>query len=257
MTIHGFLTEVKDFGRLYDYLDMYDEVLPVEIPGHNGEVDFTKFTVEHTQQVVLDAYDTLAAKYDKVDVVGFSMGGALATWLCCMRCVHRAVLIAPSNKYLNVYMPVEAIKFYGGLPFKSYKNGNGNLSERRKAVKLAFKPYKDNIAIASNITRTRILKYISPHTYKVFRDLMKVSNEQVESSSPIATDTMVLWGKLDELVPYKSVRFVTSHFVNAKCKVYPDIGHSMLYTNRDDVLIKDITDFLSDGTYNKKISYRV
>lgn len=43
LTVHGFLTDIKDFGRLYDYLDFYDEVVPYKVPGHNDGESFDKF----------------------------------------------------------------------------------------------------------------------------------------------------------------------------------------------------------------------
>lgn len=255
MTIHGFLTVVEDFGRLYDYLD-YDEVVKVEVPGHNGEVDFTKFTVESTQEAVLTAFDGLKAKHDEVDVVGFSMGGALTTWLCAQRDVHKAVLIAPSNRYINPLMLYEATKFYGGVGLQAYRGTNGKLSEKHAAVKEAFQPYGENISAAGKIAWERTFKYLNPHTYGVFRKLMKLCNEKVTECSPIQTPTFILWGKLDELVPYRSIKFILKNFTNAECNVYPDVGHAMLYTNRDNILIKDVMDFLTDGKFDKEVPYR-
>ena len=256
MTIHGFLTVVEDFGRLYDYLDCYDEVVKVEIPGHNGEVDFDKFTVESTQEAVLSAYDKLREKHDEVDVVGFSMGGALTTWLCAQRDVHKAVLLAPSNRYINPLMLFEATKFYGGVRLDAFQEAEGSLKEKRAAVKEAFKPYGENISAAGKIAVERTFKYLNTRTYGTFRKLMKLSNQKVEEQSPIKMPTFIVWGKLDELVPYRSIKFVLKHFVNAECNVYHDVGHAMLYTNRDNLIIKDVMEFLTDGNFNKVVPYR-
>ena len=244
MTIHGFLTVKEDFGRLYDHLDCYDEVLAVEIPGHNGEVNFKKFTVEATRQTVLSAYDSLREQHDEVDVVGFSMGGALATWLCAERDVHRAVMLAPANRYINGALPFQAIKFYSGVKRQARKNTKGSAKEKRQAVKAAMKPYRENIKISLKIAKERTFRYTNPHTFSVFRRLVKMSNKSVQNHSPIQTPSLVLWGKLDELVPYKSIKFVQKHFPNAKCNVYPNVGHAMLYTNLDGVFIGDIMEFL-------------
>ena len=256
MTIHGFLTTVDDFGRLYDYMDCYDEVLKVEILGHNGEVDFSKFTVESTQEAVLSAFDRLREIHDEVDVVGFSMGGALATWLCAQRDVHKAALVAPSNKFINVLMPLEAAKFYSGLGLSAYVDAEGGISNKHAALKEAFEPYGENISLTNKIAAERTLKYLNPTTFGVFRKLMRMIDKFVEESSPVTTPTLILWGKLDELVPYRSIKFVLKHFPNAECNVYSDIGHATLSTNRDNLLIKDIMDFLTDGTFDKQVPYR-
>lgn len=248
MTIHGFLTSTTDFGRLYDYLDYYSEVKAVEIPGHNGEKpNFSQFSVDGTFKTVLNAYDELRAKHDQVDVVGFSMGGALTTWLCSVRDVHRAVLIAPANKYINWRMPFDAGLFYGIFGLNTYRNQTGKISEKLDATEVAYAPYRENIATSAKLIFDHAVTGFNPHTYSVFSKLMKKCNTVVETMSPLPTPTLVMWGKLDELVPYRSVKFVVNHFANVKEIVYPDIGHAMLYTNFDNVLIRDILKFLSDG----------
>lgn len=246
MTIHGFLTNAKDFGRLYDHLDFYDEIKAVEAPGHGGEKpDFSQFVVDGTFKTVLKAYDELRAKHDQVDVVGYSMGGALTTWLCSVRDVHRAVLIAPANKYVNWRMPFDASLFYTTFMLNTYRNQSGKISEKLDATNEAYAPYKENIATSAKLLFDRAIVGFNAYTYSVFRKLIKKCNTVVETMSPLPTPALVMWGKLDELVPYNSIKFVVKHFANIKEIVYPDISHAMLYTNRDTVLIREIVDFLS------------
>ena len=257
MTIHGFLTVTKDFGRLYDYLDHYDEVLAVEIPGHNEEnPDFSLFNVDDTFKKVLDSYDQLRSRHDQVDVVGFSMGGALTTWLCSVRDVHRAVLLAPANKYLNPMLFVDASKFYGKFGLNTYRKQTGNVADKLGATEDAYSPYRDNFNTTMKIFWDRFLFNLSPHTYSVFSRLIKKIDTVVETMSPVRTPTLVLWGQLDELVPYNSVKFVTKHFSDIKEHVYPDVGHVLLYTNRDHLMIKEILEFLSEGEVVKEIPAR-
>ena len=246
MTIHGFLTVKEDFGRLYDYLDCYDEVLAVELPGHNGEVDFDKFTVDSTKQAVLSAYDDLRARHDEVDVVGFSMGGALTTWLSAERDVHRAAMVAPANRYVNAMMPFEALKFYGGVRLGTFFKTKGSIKDKRKAVKETFAPYSQNIATSNKIAKERTFKYMNFHTFGVFRDLIRMSNRSVEEHSPVNTPSLVLWGKLDELVPERAMLFVQKHFPNVQCVVYPDVGHAILASHRDGDAIAEIMKFLTE-----------
>lgn len=247
MTIHGFLTSTKDFGRLYDCLDSYDEVKAVKVPGHDDEKpNYAQFTVDSTFKTVLNAYDELRKSHDQVDVVGYSMGGALTTWLCSVRDVHRAVLVAPANKYINLRRPIDAGVFYSEFGRKTYREQNGKLSEKLDATKTAYAPYRENFVTSFKLIWGNAISGFTPHTYSVFSKLMKKCNTVVETLSPLQTPTLVMWGKLDELVPYKSVKFVLKHFANAQEIVYPDIGHAMLYTNFDNLLIKDILDFLSE-----------
>lgn len=256
MTIHGYLTDTGDFGRLYNYFGRYDEVRAVEIPGHNGNVDMRKFTVTATLKAVLEAYDKLARKHDQVDVVGFSMGGALTSFLCAERRVHRAVMLSPANKYLNPMLFVDAVKFYGNKTVQTYRSAEGNLREKNNAVQNVLAPYGENAATTGKIALKRTLRYFSPRNGIAFCDIVKICNTMVEVASPISTPVLVLWGKLDELVPYRSVEYVAEHFVNASVKVYPDLGHAMLYTNKDDVIIADVMNFLTEGGFDANVPSR-
>ena len=257
MTIHGFLTETKDFGRLYDYLDSYDEVKAVEIPGHNGEKpNFKLFKVAETFKAVLDVYDELASRHDEVDVVGFSMGGALATWLCSQRSVHRAALVSPANRYINAALPFSAGKFVGDVGRKAFREAEGKLKDKLDATNEAFTPYLENLQTATKIAKERTFRYMTPHTYSVFSRIIKQSNSAIKEAEQLDTPTLILWGKLDELVPYRSVKYLLKHFPNATEKIYPDVGHAMLYTNLDDVIIHDVIEFLTEGEVNLTVPKR-
>ena len=49
----------------------------------------------------LEEFDELERKCEIVDVMGFSMGGALATYLSQVRKINKLILIAPANYYFN------------------------------------------------------------------------------------------------------------------------------------------------------------
>lgn len=256
MTIHGFLTDVTDFGRLYGYLDMYDEVKACEIPGHNGEIDFSKFTFENVLDEILTCFDTLAGKHDTVDVAGFSMGGALCSYLCAKRHVNKAVMISPSNKYINLASPFATIKFYLSSLRKTYANSAGSIKTRIKNAHSSFASYRENVATSSQIALKRILPNLNFHTFDVFRRLMNMTDKVLDESPAQQTPALIMWGKLDELVPYASVEYLTKRFDNASVKVYGNVGHAMLLTNCDNVLIPDIVSFLTDGKTVPEVPFR-
>jgi len=256
MTIHGFLTDTKDFGRLYDYLDFYDEVVPCEVPGHNGEVDFSKFTVDSTITEITSCYDNLREKHEEVDVIGFSMGGALASYLCALRDVHKCVLLAPANKYLNPRFIFDAMKYYIGFQHKTYKTSEGKFRERMTAVREGMQPYRRNISACMKLEFDRILPNLNRHTYTVFSKLMTMVNKTIDNSENIITPSLIVRGDLDELVPRSSVEYLMKHFTDCKYDQLEDIGHGLLYTNRDNVLIQKIVEFLSNGEILPDVPFR-
>lgn len=256
MTVHGFLTDTKDFGRLYDYLDFYDEVVACEVPGHNGKVDFNKFTVESTFAEVTNCYDRLREKYDEVDVIGFSMGGALASYLAVTRDVNKCVLMAPANKYLNPRFAFDAIKYYAGLQHKTYKSTSGKFHEKVTAVKDSMKPYQRNISACLKLEFDRILPNLNMHTYRVFRKLIETINKTLDTLPSVQTPTLIIRGNLDELVPKSSVDYVVKHFNDCELHTIEDVGHGLLFTNRDNVIITKIVEFLSNGEIIPDVPFR-
>ncbi|HIT78566.1 MAG TPA: alpha/beta fold hydrolase [Candidatus Limihabitans stercoravium] len=244
MTIHGFLTDVADFGDLYDSLGDYDCVYKCKIPGHNGKVNFNEFNVADTLATVRSDYDMLREKYDQVDVIGFSMGGALTSYLCSVRDVHRAVLCAPSNKYLNFRSLFAMLSFYFKTYNEKYQNSNGAVAARMREANDYLKPYRNNSLLSIRIGIRRILPNINSHTYSVFRDLMKLCNDALKERQSIDVPAMVVWGKLDELVPRSSADFVCDFFTYHKLKLYDDVGHALFLTNNSPRLIRDIVQYL-------------
>lgn len=256
MTIHGFLTDTKDFGRLYEYLDFYDEVVPCEVPGHNGETDFSKFTVESTLVEVTGCFDRLKSKYDEVDVIGFSMGGALASYLAITRNVRKCILMSPANKYLNPRFVFDAMKYYIELQRTTYKSAQGKLHQKVSAVKESMRPYQRNMSACLKLEFDRILPNLNAHTYRVFRKLIEKINKTIDVSPNAQMPTLIVRGDLDELVPQSSVDYLVKHFDNCKTECFKDIGHGMLFTNRDNVIIPKLVEFLSDGGIIPDVPFR-
>lgn len=250
MTIHGFLTDTADFGELYDRLkDNYDYIHPCKVPGHNDQVDFKKFRVSDTIDTILSDFDKLQSQYDTVDVMGFSMGGALTTFLCARRKVNRAILLAPSNKYNTYASTTRAVMFYYNQYNAVLRNSSGSLARRIKETENFMKKYRHNNAVAMRIAFKRILPNLSTHTYKVFKELMTIVNNalQFSGNQSIHTPTLLLWGCLDELVPKSSLALVGKYFDNLKTLTYPDVGHALILTDKVETIAFDIKKFLQQN----------
>lgn len=253
MTIHGFLTDINDFGRLYEFLGMYDKVVACKIPGHNDKLDFRKFTVENTLKAVLHCYDELAEKYDQVDVVGFSMGGALTSYLCTQRKVNKAVVIAPANKYINLDSPLSTLKFYLHFVRDTYTKTVGSLKDRIASTQKALTPYFENTITTNNMALRRFFPHLNMYTFTTFSNIIKTVNAEVEAHSPIDTPLLAFWGQLDELTPQASLDYLSKHFVHMQTIIYQDVGHMLILSNRDVDFIREAIKFLTDGKVDKTI----
>jgi carboxylesterase len=109
LLVHGFLGSVQDFGDLGEQLaDLGFTVRKMRLPGHGtSAADFNFQPPGALYKAVRQEYANLRAEFDKVYVVGFSMGGSLSTLLASREDVDRLVLLSP---YYGV-----TYKWYYGL----------------------------------------------------------------------------------------------------------------------------------------------
>ncbi|MBE6137442.1 MAG: alpha/beta fold hydrolase [Erysipelotrichaceae bacterium] len=164
LCLHGLLSDNRDFVYLKSELqDYYDFIHIPDLPGHGENI--LSFTTNNTLSYVLSEYDRLCKEYDKVDVLGYSMGGVLACFLTQYRNVNRLILLAPAFNYIN---------------FENYKFS---------IIKKSKPYYKNNSTIKK-------FKYFLPFTSIV----RATKNNICMINCPIC----ILWGEDDYLVSRKS-----------------------------------------------------
>lgn len=242
MLLHGFLTNIHDFDPIvplleeeYDYVDLF------VVPGHTETPDYKKFDADLTFNQLLANYDKIAKKYDRIDCIGFSMGGALATYLQSVRKIDNLVLLAPANKYLNFSLIHNRIKYR-----------QTKLSEMRKVkhqdemlynlIKDKLKEMKIDDKTALNMGFNDLFPNYNYHNLTTFMNIINRCNKELIS---IDTRVLIIWGKLDQLVPYSSIEFVSNLAINEKeAIIYEDISHLMLRSENKDKIIKSILEFL-------------
>jgi carboxylesterase len=94
LLLHGFSSSPADFGALGPALRAQGvHVYAPLLPGHGRSPETLRGTGRKDwTRAAEDAFDRLAAQHECVDVVGFSMGGALALHLARARAPRRVVL---------------------------------------------------------------------------------------------------------------------------------------------------------------------
>ena len=97
LMIHGFLSARSDFGDLGERLAKQGvTVRLMRLPGHGTTpIEFANLTDGALYRAVEQEYANLRDEYDRFYVVGFSMGGSLATILAARERVDKIVLLAP------------------------------------------------------------------------------------------------------------------------------------------------------------------
>lgn len=217
LLLHGFLTDPLDFDFIMeDLLNRYDYVCPLVFPGHGIERDFENFHVNETFDLTLRTFDELALKYETVDVMGYSMGGAIATYLSNVRNFNKLILLAPANKFFNWKMPFSVLASF----LKSHKRKDFEEYDFKDRTRI------DSIR-ALNIALTELIPSYTVHNLTTF---IRVINKCNKYCKEIKNPVLILWGVLDEFVPRSSIEFNYKLCTNKYKKkvIYDDMSHLML-----------------------------
>ncbi len=116
LLLHGWSTSRKDFGDLGVCLaEAGYHVRLARLPGHGTTpIEFGAQTPETLLDGAREEYRALRARYPEVNLIGFSMGGTLATLLSAEQPPDALVLVAP---YFGI-----AYQWYYGLPPETWNS---------------------------------------------------------------------------------------------------------------------------------------
>lgn len=244
LLLHGFLSDTNDFITINEILENnYDCVKKVVFPGHGPDEPYKLFNDEDTIKVLLKAFDDLNKDYKYIDVLGFSMGGALAVYLSQVRSFNKLILLAPANKYFNFKMPFDKLVVYikGFTKYFDAKRNNKleQLEETKELLDSLIADDRESIKFAfKNFFKTYLYG-----TYRSFRRLIKKINSNIET---INNPCFIAWGTLDQLVPIDSIETLYKKCTNEikEKNIYPYLGHLLLESDMNEELIIDLENFI-------------
>ncbi|MDD3171707.1 MAG: GNAT family N-acetyltransferase [Bacilli bacterium] len=248
LLIHGFLSDMTDFDNLVPFLEeRYDYVCKIVLPGHGPEnnYDYDKFNKEDTFKHLTDTFDDLHRRYKEIDVLGFSMGGALASCLSSFRNFNKLILLAPANKYFNPKALVSTTEF-SARNFSSLEKAIVKKSApEQEAYKNLLKAVSSDSSLGLSFVLRKYLRSYIWKAYNEFKDIVLNCNKDL---TEIKNPTLICWGTIDQLVPRKSVEYLYSICTNPNknLKIYEGITHLMLMSKNSEPIIKDILDFLDN-----------
>ena len=239
--IHGYLSDFRDFtvlpGRI---IKDYDQIIMLNLPGHqDGQIkNFIKKNVfDYLDNEMNKIIKDRNGNKNIIDVIGFSLGGALTWYLAHHYELNKIVLLSPAIYYLNFNLYFDRRKYLKSLKNLSEEEKQKAKANYKKRNKEAFRFAKEN-----TISKFRIKNAI---------EFIKIINKVKKEQNDIDVPMLLVRGNLDELVSKKSVNVCLKHNINPIKEVYliEDIGHMMLRTDRADEIIYKIIEFLEDNSY--------
>lgn len=131
LLLHGFSSSPAVYRQMIPGLTMYDAIVCPALPGHGESIDaFGKVTADDWRNAAENACEDLMNNYEKVDVMGLSLGGLLACHLSKQFTLNHLYLLAPA---LALRMPLslalKLAKTLYWLGFRKLRNKAGNLHD--------------------------------------------------------------------------------------------------------------------------------
>ncbi len=224
LLLHGFTGSPAEVEPLERFLHEHtDWILRVPtLPGHGETLDLKgvhfQEWIHHAEAELQKLMDTC----DEVYVIGFSMGGMIASFLAANYPVDKLILLSAAAYYMNPKQLAADIKlmlkdlFHGNL-----KNNELFLRYKRKIIETP---------LAATLQFQRLVSYIKPLLH-----LVKVP-------------TLIAQGDCDGIVPPKSAEYLY-RTIGAKQKRLTIIKHSkhhICHCEENVALFSQVLDFLME-----------
>jgi len=246
LLLHGWLSDINDFEALIPILKKnYQHIEKLTYPGHGSEDDYNDFVADKTIDLVEEAFKRLESKYKIIDVIGFSMGGALASYFSNKYNFRKLVLLAPANKYINLIIPFSKMKYIIKNFYEMQKAFIFRKEEEVTTYKQKLKAVVEDDRQSLKFLRDRYLKSYFRHAYKNFQEVINTCNEGL---TEIKNPCFIAWGELDQLVPKESVTHIYEMCTNEnkQLKIYEDLSHLLILSSNNETICQDIEKFLED-----------
>lgn len=242
LLIHGFLSSDEDFNTLIPLLKKYDKVVNLRLPGHGKGGNLKEFTVEATFNMVEEAFQSIAKEYRSIDLIGFSMGGALCTYLGSKYKCRRIVLLAPANHFINIHQLLPRLKMYVQF-LKKRLTKSDDINIYHKAIR----NMREDDYHSLQIIMKELIPNYNYHTLSTFFEIIRRCNKNLRK---IEVPVLIMWGTIDQIIPYKVVKKLSRICPNHKVVILEAISHLMLGSKEKGPILNNIMSFLNTPAHS-------
>ena len=220
LIIHGFAGGTYDQEELANYLELNRnfDVFQFTLPGHEknlSKVEHDGWIKKSEQQIEW----LISNGYNKIYLIGHSMGGVIATYLASKyEEVRKLVLAAPAFHYLNVIKE------------------NLNVSKSLQVAPKVIKTYGSEEIVA------RMLKL----NVTVLKEFMTLVKEYYDYPKDVTCPVLIIQGKSDNLVPVSSSEYVYNSVKSKEKKLIclDDVTHDVFRSEKKEEIFRIIERFL-------------
>jgi carboxylesterase len=222
LCIHGFTGAPYEVEPLVEYLnDRTDWIFCVPtLPGHGELLDLKGIKYDQWIEHAEDELKLLMEKCDTIYIIGFSMGGLIASYLASKYPINKLVLLSAAAYYLNPKQLAADIKMF------IHDSLHGNLINNE-----LFQRYKRKIKetpLAATMQFRKLVSFVRPIL------------PQVE------IPTFIAQGECDGIVPPKSAEYLyrTIRSQQKRLTYIKHSKHHICYCEEKEALFSQVLSFL-------------
>ncbi|WP_369692340.1 alpha/beta hydrolase [Halalkalibacter krulwichiae] len=220
--MHGFTGEPWEVEPISTYFLNEKKwlVYTPTLPGHGPTGNLKEVTYQEWVLVAEVAIRELLKRCDKVYVVGFSMGGMLASYIAAKYPVEKLVLLSAAAYYVNPQQLIQELKDIVRLRLKGELDHDEHFKHYHKKVV--------ETPMSAVMQFMQVVKKIKPYVNRV------------------KVPTLILQGELDGIVPKKSALYLYQNIgSNKKALAFlPKSKHLICHGFERELLIEKVESFL-------------
>lgn len=223
LIIHGYTGSPHEVNPIANYLKEYtdwDIVVPT-LPGHGAQLDLKDIDYEKWLNKARESLEQLKVKHDKIYLIGFSMGGMIASYLAATYEVDKLVLLAPAGKYFSL----KQLRVNLG---DIIKDGlKGDLSANRLYAN--YKDKRADVPLRANLEFLKLIRLTRKHL------------------KDIETPVLIAQGRQDKIVPPVSIEYLDKEIPSEEKEIilFERSGHLICSGEDKDILNSIVYDFLT------------
>lgn len=226
LCIHGFTGGTYEVEPLTEHLMNHTEwkVEMVALPGHGKAEELSLRGVGHREWIKAceEAYERLAQECSQVYVIGFSMGGMIASHLAAKYGADKLVLLSASGKYLNWKL----------LTIEAWQNLKKQLSGD----------------ILDDLTKLREDKK-GRIPFRAFWEFKKCIDYTKKALPAVSCPVFIVQGIQDSMVPHRTVNYLHKHLGSQKQKMvlFDESRHLLCLGPDIDQICTQVEEFLLEA----------
>lgn len=219
LIIHGYTGSPYEVEPLATYLKEHTDwdIKVPTLPGHGEELDLEDVAYEKWLNKAEEALEQLKESHDTIYLIGFSMGGMIASYLAATYEIDKLVLLATAGKYISLKQLRTNLGEVISDSFKGALSSNSLVEQ--------YKSKKGEIPFKANLEFLKLVR----HTRKHLKD--------------IDTPVLIVHGRQDQVVPPETIDYLN--------KEIPSEEKELVLFERSDHLIclGEDKDILNDMVY--------